>query len=124
MKHLFSIKKADIAVIAAILLIAVSLFLFGHSTGTPTATITVDGKNIQTIDLSEQHENRIIELENGVKIEVSENSICFIDSDCTGKDCIACGMLSSPGDIAVCIPNKTIIKLTGKTNGVPDAVSY
>ncbi len=124
MKPSLKIKKADIAVIIPIVLAAICLLMFSSSQGSATAVITVDGKDIRHIDLSENKDTYTIDLENGVEIEVSGNSIYFTSSDCKGKDCIACGKLSSAGDTAVCIPNKTIIKLTGKSNGTPDAVSY
>lgn len=124
MKKKLSIKKADILIICAVLFSAGCLFLFTTSDGPSQAEIIVDGAIIHTVNLSSEKETRTIDLDNGVIIEVSENSIYFKQSDCNGKDCIACGRLSSPGDMAVCIPNKTIIKLTGKQNGSPDAVSY
>lgn len=124
MKNILRLKKGDAAIIAAVLLTALFLFLLSSSDGSAVAEISVDGKTVKTIDLSEKSEAYSISLENGVIIEVSDNCIYFLESDCRGRDCIACGRLSSPGETAVCIPNRTVIKLTGKSDGAFDAVSY
>ncbi len=124
MKHRLTIKKADIAVIAFLLFIAAAVFMISGKNADCTAEISVDGEIIKTIELWKNDETVTVDTGNGVIIKAEKNEIFFVESDCSGKNCIACGRLSSPGDTAVCIPNKTIIKLTGNKNGLPDAVSY
>lgn len=124
MKHSLTIKKADIAVITVILLAAAAVFAVSEKKADCTAEIIVDGQLIKTVELWKNNETLTIDAGNGVIIKAENNEIFFFESDCSGKNCIGSGRLSSPGDTAVCIPNKTIIKLTGNKNGLPDAVSY
>lgn len=119
------IKKADIAVIVICLVAACLIFMFSYGRGGAVAEIISGGETLYTIDLSKVRENYIITLDNGMEIEVEKDAIGIIKSDCPGQDCVKCGMLTRPGQTAVCIPNETLIRLKGKKPGrVPDAVSY
>ena len=118
------IKKADIIIVAVILLIAVIFIILVNNTGNITAEITVDGIPVQSIKLNEIKEAYTLDLGNGMMISAEKNGISVISSDCYGKNCISCGRLSEAGDTAVCIPNKTVIRLTGEKKNAPDAVTY
>ena len=121
-KHL--IKKADIIIIAVILLIAVIFILPIKNTQNITAEIIVDGTLEHSINLNDISEEYTLELKNGIIISADKNEISVISSDCYGKNCINCGRLTKAGDMAVCIPNKTVIRLSGTQNSGPDAVTY
>lgn len=55
-------------------------------------------------------------------IVAEKNRICFLESDCPDKICVKTGWLSQPGEIAVCLPNKIIIKLEQDKNQNVDGV--
>ena len=117
-------KKADLIVIAVITLIA-GLFLFfaGRNASKPVAEISVDGKIIQTLDLYSVKERTEIKPSGDYNILiVAENGkIRFEHSDCEDKLCVASGNLEKSGDIAVCLPAKTVITVKGSDL---DAVVY
>ncbi|MEE1012424.1 MAG: NusG domain II-containing protein [Acutalibacteraceae bacterium] len=117
-------KKADLIVIAVITVIA-GLFLFfaGRNTSKPVAEISVDGKIIQTLDLYSVKERTEIKPSGDYNILiVAENGkIRFEHSDCEDKLCVASGNLEKSGDIAVCLPAKTVITVKGSDL---DAVVY
>lgn len=117
------LKKGDIIILLALLFVAVLFFTLSGS-GNATAVITCDGEVLHTVELSKVSSPYTINLQNGIEIGVEKNAVYFINSDCSGKDCVNCGRLTSPGDTAVCIPNKTIIKLTGEKKNAPDTIVY
>ena len=117
-------KKADIIVICLFILSASALFALKGTEAAVNAEIYVDTELIKSVRLSGNTEEYTIDLENGVTITVNGSTIAFSDSDCTGKDCVSCGALSHSGDTAVCIPNKTVIRLTGKNRSKIDTISY
>ncbi|MBR3768770.1 MAG: NusG domain II-containing protein [Clostridia bacterium] len=117
-------KKNDIIIIFAAILAACLLLLFSKNSSEASAQIIADGETLYNINLSDVYNTYTVTLNNGVEIEISHGQISFISSDCMGLDCVNCGKLSKPGDIAVCIPNKTIIKLTGRSSKAPDTVTY
>lgn len=118
------IKKADIAVIAVILLLAIIFILPAKDSGNIMAEIIVDGAIVHSINLNTVNEEYTLELGNGLTVFAEKNGISVISSDCRGKNCISCGKLTEAGDTAVCIPNKTVIRLTGEKKNAPDAVTY
>ncbi len=124
MKHKTIFKKADILVLAVILFIAAAVYFFTASDENASALIIVDGETLYELELSAVYDTYIITLENGIEIEVGNHEIRFLSSDCNGKECINCGSLSSSGDIAVCAPNKTVIKLIGENKNSPDTITY
>ena len=118
------IKKGDIAVIALII-IASAIFMLWNSLKSDSvqAVITVDGKVIETIDLSNVTEKiTVIPATSPRVVITAENGeIRFESADCEDKLCVACGDLSRHGDTAVCLPSKTVITVTGSD---VDAVVY
>lgn len=78
------------------------------------AIIKKDDVAIKTINLSNIKNREIIKISGhyGATIIAEHNRICYFDSNCPDKTCKKTGWLNKVGDIAVCIPNKIIIKLT------------
>ncbi len=116
------VTKKDIIILAVILVAACALLLsvkLGRGSA-KTALISVDGRDYMKVPLENDDE---ITLENGVKIIVKDGSIGFCESDCPDKICIRTGMLSKSGEVAACVPNRTVISVEGGSNAV-DAITY
>ena len=116
------VTKRDIAILAVLVFFALALLLFfrfGLKDGR-TALISVDGRDYMTVSLDKDDE---ITLENGVKIIVSDGKIGFAESDCPDLVCVHTGMLSKAGDVAACVPNKTVISVSGGEASV-DTLTY
>ena len=119
------IKRADAALIAALLLACAVLFAIRGRGKALTATVAVNGETLYTVDLHAVKEPYELTLENGVTLRVSPGGVCFLQSPCRGQDCVRCGTLTRPGQTAVCIPTRTLLAVTGAApRGAPDAVSY
>ncbi len=118
------IKKADIIIIALLLLTCILLLIIRNSEGDVTAEISIDGVTEYIIELQNVEKPYTADLGNGITVAVDKNGVSVLSSDCYGKNCINCGKLSKVGDMAVCIPNKTVIRLTGTDKNRPDAVTY
>lgn len=118
------IKKADILIILAVIICSVLLFFAFNRSSDSSALIIIDGETVYETDISKVAEPFTLDLENGITVLIAKNEISVIASDCFGKNCISCGRLTHPGDTAVCIPNKTVIKLSGTAEKAPDAVTY
>lgn len=118
------IKRNDIIVAVSAIVLSIIILAFSCSNGKAVAEVYENGNLIYSEELGKITEEKKITLGNGVVIYTEKNGICFLESDCRTKECVNCGMLSSPGDTAVCIPNRTVIKITGKKGSAPDALSY
>ncbi|HEY5585860.1 MAG TPA: NusG domain II-containing protein [Ruminiclostridium sp.] len=88
------------------------------------AIVKKDDVIIKTIDLSKIEEREIIKISGqySVTIVAEYNRICFLDSTCHDKICVKAGWLSKSGDLAVCLPNRTIIKIQQKNKTDLDGV--
>lgn len=118
------LKKGDILVSAVLLCACAVLSIFSRQSGTAAARITVNGETVFEAVLNDIKETENITLENGVVITVEPGAISFSYSPCAGHDCIKAGRLTRPGQTAVCLPTKTVIKITGKQNkDTPDALT-
>ena len=117
------IRPADLIVAAALLVVAAALWLIlGHMHGT-TAEIVCDKEVVKTVDLSAVKEPYDISLDNGVTITVEPGAIFFSGSDCANQLCVHTGKLTKAGQSAACLPNKTLIRITGKDRRGPDALT-
>lgn len=123
------LKKGDIFLIAAVLLVAAMAFgyvkLSNAGAGKKEVVISRDGKIIRRVDLDSVREAEEITIEGEYtnKLLIEKGRIRFHDSDCPNKDCVKTGWISNKGSVAVCLPNKTMIKIEG-ADGEIDGGTY
>ncbi|SHI74461.1 NusG domain II-containing protein [Desulfosporosinus lacus] len=65
------------------------------------------------IDLNSVQEPQTFEFKDGIRVLIvaEKGSIKFVEADCPDKICIKTGTLTKPGDRAICLPSKTIVKV-------------
>jgi hypothetical protein len=92
--------------------------------GEKYAEITVDGQVTETVPLSPDGTLSPAGRPE-VMISVRGGKVGFIRSDCPDKICVHTGFLSIPGQVAVCLPNRVVMRVTSKGKGLDlDSVSY
>ncbi|KUG02814.1 membrane associated protein [hydrocarbon metagenome] len=112
-------KKNDILLIGIIIVISLAALLFINILGKGdriTAVVSQNNTVIERIDLSTVKEPRTITVSGDYHniIKVEKDRIRFEKSDCPEQICVHTGWLTKYGDIAVCMPNKTIIDIEKK----------
>jgi len=125
------IKKGDIILVVAVsamVLVGILGFNFYKNTHKGVRKIAVikkDNEIIRTIDLDnvENPERITVEGKYTDIILVEKGRIRFENADCPDLVCVKTGWLSEKGDLAVCLPNQTIIKIEGETEEV-DGITY
>lgn len=125
------LKKGDIillGIIAAAIVISFAAVSTYKSSGKDTgkvAVIKMKDEIIKSIDLSTVNESQKIEVSGKYTqvILVERDRIRFLEADCPDKICVSTGWLSEKGDMAVCIPNSTMIKIEGQSDKV-DVVTH
>ncbi len=121
------ITKNDILLIVVIILIIGAGFIVKiFSSSDLVAEIYYDGKVVETINLTEKEEKKIVTGENkSVVIVAQDGKIYFEKSGCPDKVCIKSGELHQNGDFASCIPEKVVVKVSGaKKVNEPDVIVY
>ena len=109
--------KRDLILAAAILLIAAALFGFNyisHKKPAVTAQITVDGKVVETLDLSRDTELTVTGANKGTNhLIVRDGEIWCSEASCPDKVCAHQGKKHVSSDTIVCLPKKMIVTITG-----------
>ncbi|MBQ7897491.1 MAG: NusG domain II-containing protein [Clostridia bacterium] len=118
MERKFITKKSIIFIIVLLTLALGLIFLMPEILG-EKVEIWVDGELYDTFALSDSFS---LSLDNGVVITGDGETAYFEKSDCPDKVCIKAGKLSLSGEWAACLPNKTVLKITGR-NGEADTVN-
>lgn len=110
MKAIFS--KADVILFILLLLVAVAgIILMSGDGQAQTAIIRQDGAIVKEVPLNVDQTFTV----GDVHIQVKDDAIAFVESDCPGKECIHAGWLRMPGATAACLPNRVSITLTGES---------
>jgi Uncharacterized protein conserved in bacteria len=132
------LKKGDVILLLIIVLGILSAVFFGRgnaislsssgssfqNSGTVTAIVKKDDVVVRRINLSSLKKREVIKISGlyQATIVAEKNRIRFLQSSCPDKVCVKTGWLSHPGEIAVCLPNKVIIKLEQSKNQNVDGV--
>ena len=114
----------DAAVCAAVIITAALLIVFPTVFKTEAHTelyaeISVDGKTEKLLPLSEDSKYTC---SSGVTVTIEKGSAKITASNCPDLLCMHRGKLDSPGETAVCLPNKTIIAVRGSQTEVDGIV--
>lgn len=117
-------KKGDLVLLSIGLVIGVALigFYLNGAAKEPEgidgriAVITRDGTKRAEVTLDKLTEPQYFTFDDGIHITIlAENgSIRFVEADCPDKICIKTGTLTTPGDQAICMPSKTIVRILDK----------
>lgn len=120
------ITKNDILLIVFLgVIIAFSFLLKSFSDSNLIAEIYFDGEIIETVNLTEKEEKKIVTGENSsVVIVARDGKIYFDKSSCQDKICVKSGELQKNGDFASCLPEKVIVKVSGEKEDNLDAIVY
>jgi len=108
-------KKSDIIIILLIISAAIGFLLWQRAMPTATtATISIDSAVQRTIDLSTAKDEIFkIDGHDNITFEIKDGAIRIMESDCHDRICIRAGFISKKGQSAVCLPNRTVVELSG-----------
>lgn len=119
-------SKADAFLILAVLA-AVVFLLFPQwfsAESAVVAEVTVNGVVTKEIPLNKTGEKQQYTLENGVVLETENGLIRFSASDCPDALCVHTGAISRNGEVAACVPNKTVVVLKNEKGAAVDGITY
>lgn len=120
-----SITKGDLAVLMAAVVLLLGLYIqyWGTNEQARQAEIIVMGKKQYILDLNQ---DKRIEVHGklGVSvIQIKDGKIRFLQSPCTGKQCVRSGWHSHVNALDACLPNEVAIHLVG-ANPKFDSINF
>lgn len=120
------LSKPDFIIILIVAVVAVVALLWQNTASADgaVAEVTIDGETVLELPLSDVTEPKEIMLKNGIRLKAEQHTICFLQSDCPDGLCVKVGALEKTGDVAACLPNKTVVSIRGGDNGAVDILTY
>lgn len=117
------LTPADVA--AGVLLsacIAWSLVALPDMEGS-AVVVEVAGRTVEKLDI---HQNGVVTVrgERGnLTVEVLGGRVRVAEADCPNRVCVRTGWRSREGEVIVCVPNRTLIRILGKDNTVVGGIT-
>ena len=120
------LSKPDFIIILIVAVVAVVALLWQSTASADGAVagVSIGGERVLELPLSDVTEPQEITLKNGIRLKAEQHTICFLQSDCPDGLCVKVGALEKPGDVAACLPNKTVVSIRGGDNGAVDILTY
>lgn len=117
-------KKNDLILSAILLVTAILLFaafnIFASKKG-ENVEIFVDGSLYKKVSLSQDEIITITGSSGGTNVLVIKDLKVYMkEADCPDKVCVHQGSISRSNETIVCLPNRIVVKITGKADS-PDA---
>ena len=109
-------KKLDALIYIVLLAVAAALFALWNTGGTQalTAHIYAGGELHEVVRLPDAVEI-VVETPLGHNIiAVEAGGVRMILADCRTQDCIRMGVITRPGQLIACLPNRIVVRLEGR----------
>lgn len=119
------LKWGDFVIIGAVLLLAAALtaaLAAGTQGKRLYAEIWQDNQLVERVALTDDTD-RTIDLDGHNVIVLSGKSARMVSADCRDQVCVRTGMLTRAGQVAVCLPNRVVLKIVGETGEIDAIVS-
>ena len=114
----------DVLLVVAALVTAAVLAISGTRTGTAQDVIVeVDGVMRHMVPLDSQQTLTVVGPLGQSVVLVQGGRVRIESAPCQGQICVARGWLHKIGDVAACVPNRTVLRLTGNAPRDLDGVT-
>lgn len=117
--------RADkILIITLIVLTAVSYPAIRHlSAGASFLDIEVGGETVMVARMDQDRDITVNGRLGPTTIRIDRSGARFIQSPCADKKCIEAAPVRDAGEIAVCVPNRVMIRVLGENRVKTDFIS-
>lgn len=119
--------RTDKLIFWGFLVFSVLFLLFSNvifvKSGQKTVIIEADGKHYATYRMESLKEPKHITVQTAYgsqEIEITSEKVHILKSSC--RDGLCLGELKNPGEMAVCLPNRIVVRM--ETDGEVDGVAY
>ena len=120
------LKKNDIILVVAILVIALASLLFiilSRKEGS-SVVVTLDGKPYQTFELSKDTSFTVEDGKGGFNtFEIKNGFVDMLEASCPDKICVNHKSIHYNHETIVCLPNKVVLTIESAKDSEVDAVT-
>ncbi len=90
-----------------------SFFAFPSGEGS-AVIVEVGGKAVEKLNIREDRVVTVRGEQGDMRIEVLNGRVRVAEADCPNRICVRTGWRSREGEVIVCVPNRTVIRILGK----------
>jgi heptaprenyl diphosphate synthase len=105
------LRWGDTAAIVLLTCAAAASFAYAPAAQGTTVFIDVAGQTVGRLDLHRDAELTLHGARGDMRIEVHSGKVRMKEADCPNSVCVRSGWKSRSGEIIVCVPNKTVIRI-------------
>ena len=119
-------RKRDLLIfLLAAVLAGAGFWQWIPGSGAPVAVIEQAGKEVRRVELDSitQPETLVLEGEISVTVLLEPGQVSIIHSDCPDQICVNTGVLTQPGQSAVCLPARVSVRIVGKSESGVDGMT-
>lgn len=119
-------RKRDLLVfLLAAVLAGIGFWQWLPASGAPVAVIEQNGKEVRRVELDSisQPETLVLEGEISVTVLLEPGQVSIIHSDCPDQICVNTGVLTRPGQSAVCLPARVSVRIVGESGSGVDGMT-
>lgn len=119
------LKWGDFVIIGAVLVLAAAvsgILALGASGDRLYAEVWQDNALIERVELTDSTD-RTIDLDGHNVIVLYGRTAAMQSADCRDQVCVRTGTLTRAGQVAVCLPNRVVLRITGETSEIDAIVS-
>ena len=119
------LKWGDFIIIGAVLVLAAAVagvLALGASGDRLYAEVWQDNTLVERVELTDSTD-RTIDLGGHNVIVLSGRTAAMQSADCRDQVCVRTGTLTRAGQVAVCLPNRVVLRITGGTSEIDAIVS-
>ena len=119
------LKWGDFVIIGVVLALAAviaAVLALGVSGDRLYAEVWQDTELGERVELTESTD-RTIDLDGHNVIVLSGRTARMQSADCRDQVCVRTGTLTHAGQVAVCLPNRVVLRITGETSEIDAIVS-
>ncbi len=119
------LKWGDFVIIGVVLALAAAIaavLALSVSGDQLYAEVWQDNTLVERVQLTEETD-RTIDLDGHNVIVLSGRTARMQSADCRDQVCVRTGTLTHAGQVAVCLPNRVVLRLTGDTGEIDAIVS-
>ena len=119
------LKWGDFVIIGVVLALAAAIaavLALGTSGDRLYAEVWQDNELVERVELTDRTD-RTIDLDGHNVIVLSGRTATMRSADCHDQVCVRTGMLTRAGQVAVCLPNRVVLRITGGTSEIDAIVS-
>jgi len=119
-------RKRDLLIfLLAAVLAGVGFLQWLPKSGAPVVVIEQNGQEVRRVELSSiiQPETLVLEGEISVTVLLEPGQVSIVHSDCPDQICVNTGVLTRPGQSAVCLPARVAVRIVGKSETGTDGMT-